>query len=182
MPDGTLLAEPPAIEGYLDRIALPSQGKLKALYLATHNGNIFFLYPARAHPPPPPGLHALVRDTANANDTPTLHQAEARRGAMQITDAFGVMDLSDILVVRRAFQLVPQQSHNEIGNDKSKAKDEGDGEQVQVSLKRFDSDDEDEGGSEALAKASDKPRLKMMRSFELLLKNGHVVRFEVRSR
>jgi hypothetical protein len=46
-------------------------------------------------------------------------------------------------------------------------------------LERTDSDDGDMGGDEALAKAGDKPKFKMKRCFELLLKSGHVIRFEV---
>lgn len=42
------------------------------------------------------------------------------------------------------------------------------------------SDAEDNGGDEAMTKAQDKTKLKMKRSFELVLRNGHVVRFEVR--
>jgi hypothetical protein len=44
---------------------------------------------------------------------------------------------------------------------------------------RTDSDDEDVGGDEALTKTDDKPKFRMKRSFELLLKSGHVIRFEV---
>ena len=38
---------------------------------------------------------------------------------------------------------------------------------------------EDEGGDVGLAKAKNKGRLRMYRSFELVLKNGRILRFEV---
>ena len=44
------------------------------------------------------------------------------------------------------------------------------------------SDDEDDGGETGMSKAKDKPRLRMRRSFELVLVSGRVLRFEVRLR
>jgi hypothetical protein len=87
--------------------------------------------------------------------------------------AFGVSDLRDILTVRRAFQPVAQESHRETNK-------EGDSNSPLTQTEVSASDDEDEGGIDGLTKSDDKPRLRMKRSFELLLKNGHVVRFEVR--
>lgn len=43
-----------------------------------------------------------------------------------------------------------------------------------------DSDDEDEGGDDVLSQHTEKSQLRVRRSFELLLKSGQVVRFEVR--
>lgn len=95
----------------------------------------------------------------------------------------GVCDLRNILTVRRAFHLVPQHSHSveDVRGDKksSRAQEEDDEWLGTWAIERADSDDEDEGGEQGLAKAADKPKLKVQRSFELLLKNGHVVRFEV---
>lgn len=42
-----------------------------------------------------------------------------------------------------------------------------------------DSDVEDEGGNDGLAKAADKGKMRMKRSFELVFKSGYVMRFEV---
>jgi hypothetical protein len=174
MSDGTQLQEPPAIEGYLDRIKPNSQAK-QPTYLATHDGNLFCLSPALAHPPSPPGLYATRNNTTE--NPPTLRQAEVRRGALQILDANGVSDLRDILAVRRAFQIVPPTSHDEAGN-------RGDDSWARIWTasrpESSDSDDEDQGGDDGFAAGQDKPRLRMKRAFELLLKNGHLVRFEVR--
>jgi hypothetical protein len=48
-------------------------------------------------------------------------------------------------------------------------------------VERTTSDEEDEGGDEGLMKSTDRPKLKMQRSFELLMKTGHIIRFEVSS-
>ena len=106
------------------------------------------------------------------------HQTEVKRGGLQIVDAFGVVDLRDIMAIRRAFQIIPQPSHNET-NIGGQAGSEGNNDAIQ--LERSPSDDRDEGGAEGFAKSADKPTVKVKRSFELLLRTGHVVRFEVRS-
>jgi hypothetical protein len=97
--------------------------------------------------------------------------------------ATGVCDLRSILTVRKSFHLMPQPSHSveDIGgaHKSSRAQDEDDEWLGTWAVERNDSDNEDEGGEQGLAKSSDKPRLRMQRSFELLLKSGHVVRFEV---
>ena len=45
--------------------------------------------------------------------------------------------------------------------------------------RRTDSDIEDEGGDAGYAAAKDKARLKVYRSFEIVLTNGRIIRFEV---
>jgi hypothetical protein len=95
---------------------------------------------------------------------------------MQIMEATGVNDLRTILVVRRAFHLVPESTHNE----KKKPEDDD----IWFSIwsqpeERTPDDEQDIGGEEGLSKSDDKPRLRMHRSFELLLTTGRVIRFEV---
>ena len=46
-------------------------------------------------------------------------------------------------------------------------------------IRRTDSDLEDEGGDAGLAPAKDKARLRIHRSFEIVLRDGKTVRFEV---
>jgi hypothetical protein len=95
-----------------------------------------------------------------------------------VIDAIGVTDLRAILLVRRAFHVLPQNSHKET---ESKPVD---GDWVDIwaqQNERSESDDEDEGGEEGMNKSTDKSHLRMKRAFELLLKSGHVIRFEVRS-
>ena len=77
--DGTRLDEPPAVEGYVERIRPNSQLR-QALYLTTHNGYLFTLLPAHAHHPPPPGFAA-----------PNRGVGEVRRGAAQILRATGML-------------------------------------------------------------------------------------------
>lgn len=89
--------------------------------------------------------------------------------------ASGVSDVRSILVVRQAFQLTAERSHSltdgfrdsEFANDLMNAEDLG------------MSDEEDDGGSGGLPTATGKSKMLMRRSFELLLKTGSVIRFEV---
>jgi hypothetical protein len=113
----------------------------------------------------------------------TLRQTEVKRGTQQVMRAMGVCDLRSILTVRRSFHLVPQHSHSVedvgVAQKGSRSQDEDDEWLGTWAVERTDSDIEDEGGEQGLAKSTDKPKLKMQRSFELLLKTGHVIRFEV---
>lgn len=178
--DGLRLEEPAAIEGYLDRIKPGGQGKTQ-VYLVTHNGNLFTLTPSKAYPPTPLGAKMpMAEEDSNSrlNYSERLRHSEVKRGASQIMGASGVCDLRSILLVRRAMQLVSTPEHTE-----GVRQDQDDGSWVNVWSQpdeRLNSDDEDEGGEEVLAKHADKPRQRMRRSFELLLKNGRVIRFEVR--
>jgi len=165
--DGTRLDEPLGIEGYLDKIKSATQTK-QPVYVATHDGYLFTMSPGHAYPPPPPGSSA---ETLSPKE---LKEAEVCRGAKQILTAHGVMDLRNILAVRRAFHQTPRHAHDDSNND-----DNDDEVGVWQELERTESDDEDRGGEEGLATAPDRPRKHMRRSFELLMVTGHVVRLEV---
>jgi len=162
--DGTRLDEPLGIEGYLDRIKPATQTK-QLVYVATHDGYLFTMSPEHAHSPPPPGL------SAGTHSPKELKEAEVCRGAKQILTAHGVMDLRNILAVRRAFHQTPRHTHDDSNNDDEVG--------VWQELERTESDDEDRGGETGLTAAHDKPRKHMRRSFELLMVTGHVVRLEV---
>ncbi|KAJ7601025.1 Pleckstrin homology domain-containing protein [Mycena floridula] len=174
--DDTRLHQPLEVEGYVDRIKPKSQAK-QAMYMATHQGNLFVINPAKAFPPAPFGLEPL--EPADPEITP--QEAEIQRGISQIMAATFYADLRSIVAIRRAFQVTLQRTHNE----RIPEQDNASGSWVSVwsrSDERIESDDEDEGGDEALLKTADKPKLRMRRSFELLFTNGYVVRFEVHSR
>ena len=164
MKDGTRLDEPVGVEGYLDRIKPATQTK-QPIYLATHEGYLFAMTPEHGCPPSPPGMSMK---TASPKD---LKEAEFSRGAKQVLASHGVLDLRNILVVRRAFHHTPRHTHDDTENDDEVG--------VWQELERTGSDDEDRGGDDALATATDKPRKRMRRSFELLMVTGHVVRLEV---
>lgn len=147
------------------------------------------LDPQRAHPPTPPGLMPGMDDMDTFAET--LRKSEAQRGAMQCMDAAGVNDLRSIVLVRRAFHITPEHTHNQAGSSLGSAKDgqgpvkKGKDDEIWFGIwsqpeERTPDDDEDEGGEEHLNKSTDKPRLRMHRSFELLLTTGRVIRFEVR--
>ncbi|KAJ6508926.1 Pleckstrin homology domain-containing protein [Mycena sanguinolenta] len=161
--------EPPSIEGYLERIRPNSQSK-HLMYLVTHDGNLFSLAAEKAHPPSPMGI-------GQAESAGALRLAEVQRGTRQILGATGVSDMRSILSVRRAFQPVVPASHDmaDVGDNQSYVS------RASV-IERSDSDDEDGGGEDGLRTAQDKTHLRMKRSFELLLKNGHIIRFEAHSR
>ena len=165
--------EPPGIEGYVERIKPNTQLK-QALYLSTHDGYIFFIAPSQANPPPPPGPpdeHLQPED---------LRTAEAIRGGRQILHAAHMCDLRDIVAVRRATQLIPRHTE-EVGLKNTPEWEDSEG--FWENVESLEEDHMDSGGDEGLAKvskASDKARLRVRRSFELLTKTGQVVRFEVR--
>ncbi|KAI0086533.1 hypothetical protein BDY19DRAFT_995822 [Irpex rosettiformis] len=169
--DGTRLDEPLGIEGYVERIR-PNSSFKEALYLSTHDGYIFFLAPSQANPPSPPGP---PDESLKLED---LRTAEAMRGARQILHAAHMSDLRDIVAVRRATQLVSQHIEQVNVKDTPEWEDE---ENFWENVASFDEDHEDPGGSEGLAKAGDKARLRVRRSFELLFVTGQVVKFEAYS-
>ncbi|KAG6850272.1 hypothetical protein H0H93_015529 [Arthromyces matolae] len=173
--NATRLHEPPAIEGYVERIRPNSQTR-QGLYLSTHDGNLFVMTPSHAYPPSPPGLAKDITDIEAYGES--LRKSEIHRGAMQIMHAIGVNDLRDILVIRRALHPVLQESHKETpGNQKF---------DIWASIReqpeeRTSADNDDEGGEEGLERVDDKVHRRMRRSFELLLTTGRVVRFETHS-
>lgn len=162
--DGTRLDEPLGIEGYLDRIKPATQTK-HPVYMATHDGYLFTMPLERAHPPSPPNV------PPESLSSKELKEAEVGRGVKQILAAHGVLDLRNILAVRRAFHQTPRHTHDDSNNDDEVG--------VWQELERTESDDEDRGGEEVLVTTPDKPRKHMRRSFELLMITGHVVRLEV---
>ncbi|KZT12064.1 uncharacterized protein LAESUDRAFT_640838 [Laetiporus sulphureus 93-53] len=169
--DGTRLDEPPAVEGYLDRIRPSSQLK-QAIYLTSHDGYLFSLHSAHAHHPAPPGF--LPVDC----NPETLQREEVHRGAQQILHAFALLDLRSIVAVRRAFQVAARHSDQIPGGNMPEWEDvEGFWEDVE----RSESDDEDAGGETGANASRNRTRLHMRRSFELLLTTGSVVRFEAYS-
>lgn len=167
MKDGTRLDEPLGIEGYLDRIKPATQTK-QPLYIATHDGYLFAISPEHAHPPSPPGASPEILSSKE------LKESEVYRGTKQILHAHGVLDMRNILAVRRAFHHIPRHAHDDSVDDDEVG--------IWQELERTESDDEDRGGDEMLVTVPDKPRKRMRRSFELLMVTGHVVRLEVSSR
>jgi hypothetical protein len=101
-----------------------------------------------------------------------------------ILNADGYIDLRSILAVRRAVEPTPPVGTIDIGVARSTkrladdTREHDDFDDVWVDQADA-SDDEDEGGDEYLSRNEDKVRLKMKRSFELIMRSGRVVRFEV---
>ncbi|KAJ3796632.1 Pleckstrin homology domain-containing protein [Lentinula aff. detonsa] len=170
--DGARLIEPPSIEGYVDRIKSSTHVK-QALYLVSHDGNLFILQPSHAHPPTPLGASLQSVDDDYAH---TLRKSEVLRGIQQLLNATGVVDLRSILVVRRAGHPTMQMTHDIREEDIEKLLD---AEAPETAVSQDDL--EDVGGEEGISRSEDKRDLRMKRSFELLLKNGHILRFETYS-
>jgi hypothetical protein len=130
--NNTVLHEPPGIEGYLYRYKTTTHLRDQT-YLATHNGNIFFINPTSAHPPQPPTV-ALQEESgpegefdpavtttgvsagagaSGANHPPMARPSitrasEVRRGAAQILNAKMFLDMRSIVAVNRLTEaLVP---------------------------------------------------------------------------
>lgn len=109
--------------------------------------------------------------------------AEVKRAAYQIFESDGYIDMRSIAAVRRATQpLVPRSVPSIDGHGNIPGVNQGDQDtdfRIADDEDATTSDAEDEGGDEVLNSSSDKTKLKLRRSFELVMRTGHVIRFEV---
>jgi hypothetical protein len=172
--DGTELVEPPSIEGYLYRIKPATQTRSN-VYVAGHNGNLFTMSPAHAFPPPIP---QPPEDFANqtGGKAPILsREREISRGAEQILHATGYVDIRDISLVRRASETLAPQSHHTLteGETAENPQLSDDNDLLNISYEN------DPGGETFLAHSTDGASRKLGRSFELVMRSGAVIRFEV---
>ncbi len=171
--DGDLISEPPSIEGYVTRLKAPS-GTREEVYLTVHNGLLFALRHAHANAPNPPG--AIPVPFNSNRDTPDqLREDEVRRGANQVLAARDVTDLRAVVAVRRAFRPVFTSSQPERD---STGPDSGVEEQDREVIHE-ETDTQDVGGDAGLT-TGDVTIIRMRRCFELVMKTGHIMRFEVR--
>lgn len=171
--DDNHLSEPPGVEGYVTHIRTAS-GTREEVYLTVHNGLLFTLGPAHAHAPNPPGVVPVPVDP-NQDARETLREEEVRRGVGQIMAARGVTDLRAVIAVRRAFR--PVFIPNQLEQDPTRP-DSGEEERdLNVEVVYEESDTRDVGGIEGLT--GDVTTMRMRRCFELVMKTGYVIRFEV---
>ena len=172
--DGDSLSEPPSIEGYVTHVKSAS-GTREEVYLTVHNGLLFTLGPAHAHAPNPPGVISVPLDP-NQDARDALREEEVRRGVAQILAARGVTDLRAVVAVRRAIRPAFLPNEPEHGPPRP---DSGEEERdVNVEVFHEESDTQDNGGDAGLT--GDVTTIRMRRCFELVMKTGHVIRFEVR--
>ena len=197
--NGESMTEPAPIEGFL--IRLTSQkghdqkfGKLffKRLYFTTHSNYLLFLRPAKAQPPPPPKMPMkenskipsskqiaekipliyavnpfplldgniawLANDSTNAADRQRHDQDahdEAERNARSLLDCDGFINMCDIVEVRNMVRgATPADDAVDEGSDVD-----------------FDAEVEDSHHDDGTTKGFDDDR-----TFELLMRNGLVVR------
>lgn len=153
--------EPPAIEGYLDRIRQQSRQRV---YIVTHDGYLFSLLPTDANPPLPPSAH-LSRLMSGLKPgveeySQTLFENEVWRGAEQIRTAHGTLDLRSIRNVRRAYGPLSQDDGERVAHDAVDA--------------------HDQGGHHGHAQAHFRAQLHLRRAFDVVLASGLVIRYEVR--
>ncbi|KAF8840746.1 hypothetical protein BDN67DRAFT_1002755 [Paxillus ammoniavirescens] len=162
--NGKKMFEPPAIEGYLDRIKPQGQGHQR-VYLVTHGGNLFSLSPWDANPPSSPSTHlshmASGERASVEQYSKDMFENEIKRGVAQIRAAYGVMDLRNISTVKRVHASLSEDDGDVVGWDTV--------------------DEEDEGGPEGLAKVQDRLQLRLRRSFEIIFTSGPVLRLEARN-
>ena len=177
--DHSVLVEPPAVEGYLYLVKAANRTRT---YLSTHDGYLFNGSSSQANPPDPPRLPVIVDGQPRSAIS---HKDEVRRGAAQIVGAHDFVDMRSVLCVRRADTVQVVRSHGlstATGTGGHIHMNVGSNEDLAVpdAVEETLSDDEDEGGEETLPSlAADKARLRMKRSFELCLRSGHTVRYEV---
>ncbi|KAF8555219.1 hypothetical protein OG21DRAFT_1476557 [Imleria badia] len=154
--------EPPAIEGYLDRVK--HQGRNR-VYIVTHDGSLFSLLPSNANPPLPPSAH-LSRLMSGLKPgveeySHSLFESEVWRGAAQIRTAHGTLDLRSIRTVRRGYGPLSQDDGEHVAHDVVDASDTG--------------------GRHGHAQVHDKVQLHLRRAFEVVLDSGSVIRYEAHS-
>ncbi len=174
------MTEPPAIEGYV-YIVKPVPQSRTLVYLSTNDGWLFSTRSTQALPPPTTTSVAVFMSSGPAQ----FRKEEMNRQRIQILRARGFWDLRTVVMVRRAFRVVPEATENSV---QPPVDDEGHwyinraAENVPdwPELERTESDDADVPGDEALNASQDRPRLRMHRAFELVFKSGYAMRFEVR--
>lgn len=153
-------------------------------YLSTHDGLLCSLPVENATLPPTP-----TDVSTFAKEEDEIQRDERRRLRLQLVHARGFWDMRDVLVVRRASHASAgtergaenqaQQPDGQEGSASTALRGSEEEMMVAPEPRRSDSDIEDEGGEDGMAKAANKGRLKLHRSFEVVLKNGNVLRFEV---
>ncbi|KAF8271995.1 hypothetical protein EI94DRAFT_1678633 [Lactarius quietus] len=170
MKDDHQLSEPPSVEGYVTRVK-PGSGAREEVFLTVHNGLLFTLTPASAHTPNPPGVVPAPQNSDR--DARALRREEIRRGAAQVLAARGVMDLRAVVAVRRAF--TPVLHPNEHAHASTQPEIE-ENVHLEEEVVHEESDTRDNGGDAGLT--GDVTTMRMGRCFELVMKSGHVIRFE----
>lgn len=181
--DGTELEEPEAIEGYLYRLKMKT-GARTSVYVSSHDGNLFIMQPANAYPPAIPQAQAIraSSDTDSVQEQPRYtREDEVRRGASQILQSTGYLDLRDIFVVRRPSKHHRSSEHSTPPSAYPRDRDDV----VDDSFASLDpsheedSDCEEPGGEAHLLAHENSQHLKLKRTFEVVLRTGAVVFFEV---
>ncbi|WVQ83201.1 hypothetical protein IAT38_005340 [Cryptococcus sp. DSM 104549] len=94
--DGTLLTEPPGVEGYLFRIRGAGTGARETVYVSSHDGSLFISGLRDAHPP----LIPKAEGSIPPDIFPDLHKefldSEHERMAKLIDNSAGCVDVRDI--------------------------------------------------------------------------------------
>ncbi|KZO96514.1 hypothetical protein CALVIDRAFT_481392 [Calocera viscosa TUFC12733] len=114
--DGTTLAEPPAVEGYLQRYYVSaSRTTRRRVYVASNDGNLMFGPQHHAHPPAPPvippeGQTEEQRTAAWAR----FRAADTARQGENILAAEEYVDLRDVLIIRWAEAAAPVKTEDRL--------------------------------------------------------------------
>lgn len=141
------------------------------VYLSTHDSLLCSLAAENTTmPPKPTDVSTFSKEEAE------ILRDEKRRLRSQLVHTRSFWDMRDVLVVRRA-------SHPTSDSDRRSSAALSDLEEEVTDTpepRRADSDVEDEGEDEDdMVKTANRGRLKRYRSFEIVLKSGKILRFEV---
>lgn len=176
------MEEPPSIEGFVHMNKRNTQARVQ-YYLSTHDGYLCAIRVDKvATPPTPTDLKSFSKNEEE------FREDEDLRLRTQLLNAHGFWDLRNILLVRRAFHVTAQTRDESVRQTQTATlitpstppgPDTIGTQAEEPEMHRTESDIGDEGGDAGLAAAADKGRVKMHRSFELVLKNGRILRFEV---
>lgn len=114
----------------------------------------------------------------HADFTGVLRRAEIARGTRQVMVAVGLVELRNVVAVRRAHADGGAGAGAGAGGTGERARNWED-EREFWELERSAEDDEDEGGDVGLGSVADRAQLRARRSFEIVLTSGGVLKYEV---
>ncbi|KZT53929.1 hypothetical protein CALCODRAFT_485938 [Calocera cornea HHB12733] len=177
--DGTVLAEPPAAEGYLHRYYLsPSRTSRRRVYVASNDGNLMFSPQHAVRPPAPPGLPPVdgQSDAQRKLAWARFRAQDTARQAENILAAEEYIDLRDVLIIRWAEALTPFKSED-VSKDSGNIPDVHEGWEQELHREHTEDLEAPSGAVGGM-----KHELRLRRSFELVLRSGMVIRMEAHTR
>lgn len=202
-PQGPMLAEPAAIEGFVWRLR-PVSGLASRVYLSVHNSCLCVSRAVRSYAPDPfatlpgglvSGMHVRDRDAFLRQYVHTFYERERARCRLQIRNCDGFIDLNEVELVRSVgtgqsvcpsaslinVHKIAQYCGLDLCNTAVHLLREYNGDPTPV-VQALGVDTSFGGvGDEGMHEVEDRAAVRRMRQFELVLVNGRCITFECSS-